>query len=248
MNTTTDTPETRHLSGPQLPAMFPVEQAPLSSLHAHPRNYRKHPPDQLEHIKTSILQNGFYRNIVVAKDNTILAGHGVAEAAKLLGIETVPVLRIPIGPDDPLALKLLTGDNEISHLGEQDDRLLTEILREVMKSAPDGLKGTGYDEKMLAALVMVTRPASEIRDFDAAAAYVGMPEYDAQGERPFGKVIVTFRTLEDIKAFAEKLGVKTPDKIEQAKYVWTFWWPERKPDDLNAVRFVAEAEPPSSPA
>jgi hypothetical protein len=57
-----------------LPAadVLPTEIVALSSLRPHPRNYREHPEDQIEHLMQSIRANGFYRNIVVARDGTII--------------------------------------------------------------------------------------------------------------------------------------------------------------------------------
>jgi hypothetical protein len=54
----------------------------VSALKFHPRNYRRHPQDQLRHISASIRENGFYRNVVVARDGTVLAGQGVVQASR----------------------------------------------------------------------------------------------------------------------------------------------------------------------
>ena len=59
----------------------------VEDLTPHPQNYRDHPQDQIAHIVRSIEEHGFYRNVVVAKDNTILAGHGVVQAAQQLGMK-----------------------------------------------------------------------------------------------------------------------------------------------------------------
>ena len=50
-----------------------IETIKLSDLKEHPRNYKTHPEDQLQHIISSIEEDGFYINIVIAKDNTLLA-------------------------------------------------------------------------------------------------------------------------------------------------------------------------------
>ena len=73
-----------------------VRQVAISGLRPHPRNYREHPEDQLEHIKASIVENGFYRNVVAARDGTILAGHGVVLAATAMGLRKVPVIRLDL--------------------------------------------------------------------------------------------------------------------------------------------------------
>ena len=216
------------------------ETVPIHLLKPHPQNYRSHPADQLEHIKQSIREYGIYRNIVVAEEYTILAGHGVVLGAKQLGYTELPIYRLLVAPDSILALKLLTGDNEISHLGEIDDRELANILRHVKDMAPDGLMGTGYDTKMLANLAFVTRPEAEIKSIDAALewAEAGMPDYD-EGSDPL-KVVVKFETDEDRVAFMKLLGIEKMHSSNRATYA--IWWPEKERDDLRALRFVEESE------
>src|SRR6266487_6998844 len=81
---------------------------PIDSLTPHTRNYRSHPDDEIAHLMESIKSNGLYRNIVVASDGTtILAGHGVVEAARRLGIQDIPVYSVDFEANDPRALKLL---------------------------------------------------------------------------------------------------------------------------------------------
>jgi hypothetical protein len=211
----------------------PPVAVPLADLKPHPRNYREHPADQVQHIAESIRANGFYRNIVAARDLTILAGHGVAKAAGYLGMESVPVVRLDLDPEDPRALKVLTGDNEIEHLAEQDDRLLSELLKEISQTDAGGLLGTGYDEMMLANLAFVSRPASEVKDFDEAAAWAGMPSYD-EGGGPAFKLIVTFPTEADRERFAAEKDVRI-DKHEGK--TWTTRWPFTEREDLASLRF-----------
>jgi hypothetical protein len=119
----------------------------------HPRNYVTHPQDELEHIKASLQAHGVYKNIVIARDNTILAGHGLVEAARQIGLDTLPCRRLDIDPLDPRALQVLTGDNEIMHLRQIDDRALADLFLEIAESADGGLLGTGYDETALAQLL-----------------------------------------------------------------------------------------------
>ena len=208
-----------------------IETVPIESLNPHPRNYRKHPEDQLAHIVRSIEEHGFYRNVVIAQDDTILAGHGVVEAAAKLGLTDVPVIRLDITADDPKALKVLAGDNEISNLAEINDRQLTEILKEL--TDVDDLLGTGFDEQQLAALVMVSRPASEIADMNEAGEWVGMPDYDNPSTTL--RIIIHCDTPDARQQLVGQLGlhVSKPTGEHQA---WSAWWPPKQPDDLNAVR------------
>lgn len=208
----------------------------ISKLKDHPRNYQEHPDDQIEHIIKSIEENGIYRNIVVAKDYTILAGHGVTQACRKMGIKEVPIKRLNLDPNDPKALKVIAGDNEINHLAVIDDRILTDMLKEIFDyDEENGLLGTGYDEMMLANLIMITRPASEIRDFSEAAHWVGMPEYEEE-KQPW-KVVINFRNMADRDRFGELIE----QTFTENRSVST-WWPPKARDDLMSVKFLDESE------
>lgn len=208
-------------------AVLPREDVALAELRPHPQNYRTHPDDQLEHLAASIEQFGFVRNIVIAKDGTILAGHGVAEAARRLGLEQVPAVRLDLDPDSPAALKLLAADNELGRFAEVDDRALTELLRQISTETPEGLLGTGYDEMALANLLMVTRTVGELADFDAAAEWVGMPGYEPEGDT--WKLIIQFTSEGDRKRFLDEQEIGS--LISFSKFslrAVSGWWPPRE--------------------
>lgn len=104
------------------------EMAALADLRPHPRNYHVHPEQELEHLAESLREHGVYRNVVVARDNTILAGHGVVAAARRVGLDSLPVVRLDLAPNDPRALKVVIRDNEIGRLAEVDDVGLAHLL------------------------------------------------------------------------------------------------------------------------
>lgn len=199
------------------------ELTDVALLRPHPRNYRSHPDDQLQHIIKSITEHGFYRNIVVAKDNTILAGHGVVQAAVKMGIAQVPVIRLPIDPNEPLALKVLTSDNEISRLGEVNDRLLTDLLKEILTT--DDLMGTGFDEQQLSALLMVTRLPDALLPKNEHEEWHGMPGYEP-GD-PGERLIVQFRTVADREQFVKVHAIVV---TKQGANSWSAWWPPQGQD------------------
>ena len=204
------------------------QQIDIESLIPHPRNYKKHPEDQIKHLCTSITENGIFRPIVIAEDNTILAGHGVVLACKKLNIKKVPTIRLNLKSDSKQALKVLTADNEVSHLAIGDDRALSEILKELLNDEV-GLLGTGYDEMMLSNLLYVTRPASEIKTMDEAQEWAGLPEYEKSTIRL--KITVSFENEEDRRAYATKLSIPLTNKTKST------WYPYKAPDDMKNVEF-----------
>src|SRR3990167_7672345 len=71
-----------------------IENLEISKIKPYPKNAKKHPKSQIEKIANSIKKFGFNQPIVLEKNNEIVVGHGRYEAAKLLGLEDVPVVRI----------------------------------------------------------------------------------------------------------------------------------------------------------
>lgn len=207
---------------------FTTMKLPIAELKPHPKNYQTHPDDQLAHIIRSIETHGFYRNVVVARDNTILAGHGVVQAAAKMGKTRVPVVRLDLDPNDPRALKVLTSDNEINNLAEVDDRALTELLKVIMQTDQVGLQGTGFNEQQLAALTFVTRPESEVADINEAAEQLGLPAYEPL-TAPM-KIVVSFENEEARNDFAQRLGLTLTEDTRAT------WWPPRERDDPSSLR------------
>lgn len=71
-----------------------VADLPPGSLKPYDRNARTHSPKQIAQIAASIMAFGFNNSVLIDKDGGIIAGHGRVEAAKLLGHETVPCVRL----------------------------------------------------------------------------------------------------------------------------------------------------------
>lgn len=211
------------------------ERKKLSEIQAHPGNYRHHPSDQIEHIAQSIRQHGHYKNIVVSSDGYVLAGNGSLEACKVVGLSDVMVVVLPYKHDSVEALKVVAGDNEVGHLAEVDDRALTEILKYVKENDVLSLVGTGFDEAMLANLVYITRPESEVRDRSAAREWSesGMPAFQPGDEKKI-QLILTFRNTAERDSLIKRLGVFVSKKVGEVSCAL---YPPSKKRDLSSVRF-----------
>lgn len=123
------------------------EHIDIGALKPHPENYRKHPEEQIKHIIASIKEHGIYRDIVVSRDDYILAGHGVTEALKIIGVKDVPVIRVNCDHDSPQAKKIIVGDNHISNLAETDTEALKQLLHGIDDT--DELLGTGFNQDIM---------------------------------------------------------------------------------------------------
>jgi hypothetical protein len=135
-------------------APLPVLWVPLTAVKPHPANYRQHPPAQVAQIAASLQAHGFYRNVVVARDRTILAGHGVVLAAQRLGLTQIPIIQLDLDPHEPRARQILIGDNYLAQGADDDLASLQTLLHTLAADDPTLLLGTGFDVESLAALLV----------------------------------------------------------------------------------------------
>ena len=71
-----------------------VTPLPPGSLKPYARNARTHSAKQIAEIAASIRAFGFNNPVLIDRDSGIVAGHGRVEAAKQLGLATVPTIRL----------------------------------------------------------------------------------------------------------------------------------------------------------
>ncbi len=75
-------------------AVKEVIERSVGSLKPYARNARTHSKKQIKQIASSIERFGFVNPVLISDDGEIIAGHGRVEAAKQLGIKTVPTLAL----------------------------------------------------------------------------------------------------------------------------------------------------------
>lgn len=106
-----------------------IEEIPIEELKPYKNNTKKHSKEQIKKIAKSIEQFGWKQNLVVDSNGEIVVGHGRYEAAKLLGLDTVPCVRADdLTEDEIRAYRLI--DNKIVS-DEYDLTLEFEELSEI---------------------------------------------------------------------------------------------------------------------
>ena len=122
-----------------------VEYLAISDLKPNPRNARLHSKKQLHQIAASIGEFGFNVPVLIDRGNVIIAGHGRVEAARNLGMETVPVLRIEHLTDAQKRAFALA-DNKIALNSNWDLEILQLDLKELSALNLDfDLEITGFE-------------------------------------------------------------------------------------------------------
>jgi hypothetical protein len=71
-----------------------IESMAVARLRPSACNARTHSKKQIRQIANSIARFGFTNPILIDSDNHVIAGHGRLEAAKLLGLQHVPAIRL----------------------------------------------------------------------------------------------------------------------------------------------------------
>lgn len=227
----------------------------LADLKANPRNPRTITPEQRAMLAKALAEFGDLGGIILnRRTGHLVGGHQRVDvfkengtAAKVIVQERFPTPdatgTVAFGHveihgtrfsyrevDWPETKETAANIAANQHGGEFDDRALTELLKQLKDSDQD-LTLTGFDEKMLAALLFVTRPQSEIRDMNAANEWAGMPSY-AEGSL-FPKLVISFPDEAKRAEFVEFAELTIDKKVAMT---WATRWPfterERNADKL----------------
>ena len=107
-----------------------IEYVPIDELKPYENNAKIHTDEQVEQIKRSIEEFGFNDPIAVWKDDEIIEGHGRLIAAKELGMEQVPIIRLDELTDDQRRAYMLV-HNKLTMNTDFDLELLEIELEDI---------------------------------------------------------------------------------------------------------------------
>ena len=135
--------------------------ADVNDLIPYIRNARTHSESQIAQIAASIKEFGFLSPILIAEDNTILAGHGRLAAAQKLGLKQVPCVKENHLTETQRRAYIIA-DNRLSLNAGWDDKMLAIELFE-LQGVDFDLDLLGFDESELASIF---EDGKEVEDDD----------------------------------------------------------------------------------
>ena len=147
---------------------YQLEHLKLQDLRAYDRNARTHSKEQVAQLVNSIKEFGFTNPVLVDEVNTLIAGHGRSEAARILGLETVPAIRL-VGLSDQQKKALRIADNQLALNAGWDLDMLALEIQELQDEDFD-LDLLGFDDDMLAELLAEEEPEPEASADDDGTA------------------------------------------------------------------------------
>ena len=112
--------------------LTPVEETRcVDELHPHERNYNQHPPEQVKRLRKSLQSFGQVRPIVITESGTIVAGHGLYEAAVAEQYHELRCTVLPNHWSEQQVVAYLVADNETRRGADPDNEVLASLLREL---------------------------------------------------------------------------------------------------------------------
>lgn len=201
-----------------------IELWPLDRLRPYERNARTHSAEQVAQIAASITEFGFTNPILVDSSDGIVAGHGRLEAARHLGLSTIPVVVL-----DHLSERqrraYIIADNKLALNAGWDVELLAFELSELESSDFD-FDAIGFSDSEVAALTASFASEAEEASLDAMEEWKDMPEFEHEDKTSFRRIVVHFKTNEDVEEFGRLIGQHMTEKTR------SIWFP---PDEIGRI-------------
>lgn len=201
-----------HEGGPQssdgIATPAGLERVSVHDLVPDPQNARTHGDEQVAEIAGAIRAFGFNDPIGVMPNNMIVEGHGRLMAARRLGMESVPVIRLPHLSEAQRRAYVLAHNRIAEHAGWDDEILANELLS--LRDEYDmDLADAGFSATDLEDLLAAAPGAEEDLGGETDPAYGEDNEASADGPGP---------------GLAERFGI-APFSVFNGR---EGWWQDRK--------------------
>jgi hypothetical protein len=126
--------------------LLDINYLPLDQLRSPARKVRKIDPAHVREVAAAISALGFCNPILIGKDNVVLDGEVRREAAKILGLDRIPCIRVEHLTEVEQRLLGLAA-NRLSEKGQWDlDELKIEFEELILLGAPIEISGFSLDE------------------------------------------------------------------------------------------------------
>lgn len=136
------------MAGPKL------EQVDIESLIPYARNAKKHSDEQVAQIAASIREFGFNAPVLIDGQNGIIAGHGRVLAARKLGLDKVPCLKLTHLSESQRKAYILADNKIAENGGGWDEELLRLELRQLSDELHFDINKVGFSEAELGNLFL----------------------------------------------------------------------------------------------
>lgn len=128
-----------------------IEKINIEQLLPYAKNSRTHDDAQVAQLAASIKEFGFNNPVLVDGEGTIIAGHGRVMAARKLGLDEVPAIKLGHLTENQKKAYIIA-DNRLALNAGWDTEMLTLEIKDLQSEDFD-LSLMGFDEEELAKLL-----------------------------------------------------------------------------------------------
>lgn len=191
-----------------------IEHLAVDALVPYARNSRTHSEQQVEQLAASMREFGFTNPVLVDAEGGIIAGHGRVLAARLIGLQQVPCIRLDHLTETQRRAYVIA-DNRMALNAGWDDAMLARELSE-LGDAGFNLDLTGFAQDEIAQLIAESNgQGAGAKDPDAAPPPPPHPVTRAGDVWRLGAHRIICGDSTDASSYAALLGG------ERIDVVWT---------------------------
>jgi DNA modification methylase len=129
-----------------------IEDVPIGAIKADPKSPRIHSKRKIQQLARAMDAFGYFAPIVVDANGNVVSGHARLLAAILLGMETVPVIRLAhLTPAQARALQI--ADNKLAENATWDKKLLGQIFVDLSVELEFPCDITGFENAEIDILI-----------------------------------------------------------------------------------------------
>lgn len=192
-----------------------IEYLNINSLEPYARNSRTHSENQILQISQSITEFGFTNPILIDAKNEIIAGHGRVLAAKHLGMNEIPCIRLEELTDIQKRAYVIA-DNKMAENAGWDKEILKLELHALEEFGFD-LKMTGFDPSELSEF-MFDDPVDEDKYGDDELNFIIQYNVIFDDKEQQDKWFQLIKNLKTKYPDAETIGQRLIQYIEDTNY------------------------------
>jgi len=192
-----------------------IEYLGVSVVRENPRSARRHSKKKVSQLADSIRRLGFNVPLIVDPANVVLAGHARLAAAKQVGMDEVPVVRVA-HLSDVEARAFMLAENKFGLNASWDFEVLAEELNELIDVGFEAVL-TGFSEAEIDLTICSAEEARAIKSAKAPANCIpeppAVPVTQSGDLWQLGRHRLLCGDARDPSAYKRLLGKETADMV-----------------------------------
>lgn len=160
-----------------------IEHLATADLIPYARNAKKHDAAQVSKLAGSIREFGFNNPVLIDNDNGIIAGHGRVLAARQLGLEKIPCIRLGHLTDTQRRAYILA-DNRLAEIGGGWDEEMLKLELSDLRELDTDFDLMGFDADLIEEKLNPPEPAIPSVTPESSAKEIDVDSFNMEHRCP----------------------------------------------------------------